>query len=125
MRPILFSVLGIGVPAYGVSKALAAPVGAVGPVGPVGPDAPTPRSAKAEHAGPARPAARAPAQCGPHAASEVHLLLGAFVLGGLDAEDVRTFATHMAGCARCRAELPDGRAVAAALALAGSRERRP
>ncbi|MGF9650179.1 zf-HC2 domain-containing protein [Pseudarthrobacter oxydans] len=38
-------------------------------------------------------------------ASEQHHLLGAYLLGGLDAEDLRIFAAHLQGCARCRDEL--------------------
>jgi anti-sigma factor RsiW len=35
----------------------------------------------------------------------VHLLLGAYVLGGLSTEERRLFERHLDGCARCRAEL--------------------
>jgi anti-sigma factor RsiW len=35
----------------------------------------------------------------------VHLLLGAYVLGGLSTDERRIFEQHLDGCARCRAEL--------------------
>lgn len=38
-------------------------------------------------------------------ASETHQLLGAYLLGGLDAEDVKGFESHLQGCAECRDEL--------------------
>jgi predicted anti-sigma-YlaC factor YlaD len=34
-----------------------------------------------------------------------HLLLGAFVLGGLSDEDVEEFRNHLRSCAQCRQEL--------------------
>ncbi len=38
-------------------------------------------------------------------ATDPHQLLGAYLLGGLDAGDSRQFEAHLAGCAECRAEL--------------------
>jgi anti-sigma factor RsiW len=38
-------------------------------------------------------------------ASERHQLLGAYLLGGLDAEDLKGFESHLQACARCRDEL--------------------
>ncbi|MEO3753282.1 zf-HC2 domain-containing protein [Streptomyces sp. B6B3] len=38
---------------------------------------------------------------------DTHLLLGAYVLGGLDAADRRRVEAHLAGCAACRDELAD------------------
>jgi anti-sigma-K factor RskA len=38
-------------------------------------------------------------------ASGRHHLLGAYVLGGLDAEDLASFQVHLRECAECRAEL--------------------
>lgn len=38
---------------------------------------------------------------------EVHLLLGAYVLGGLSSEDRRAFERHLPGCERCRTELAE------------------
>jgi hypothetical protein len=35
---------------------------------------------------------------------EPHILLGAYILGGLDAHERRVFEDHLVGCARCRAE---------------------
>ncbi|BCW08093.1 zf-HC2 domain-containing protein [Arthrobacter sp. NtRootA1] len=37
----------------------------------------------------------------------VHQLLGAYLLGGLDSEEARTFEEHLAGCAACRRELEE------------------
>jgi anti-sigma-K factor RskA len=39
--------------------------------------------------------------------SEVHQLLGAYLLGGLDVADSRRFEVHLEGCADCRAELAE------------------
>jgi anti-sigma-K factor RskA len=39
--------------------------------------------------------------------SEVHQLLGAYLLGGLDVADSRRFEAHLEGCADCRAELAE------------------
>ncbi|MFF1251920.1 anti-sigma factor family protein [Pseudarthrobacter sp. NPDC058329] len=36
---------------------------------------------------------------------EQHHLLGAYLLGGLEPEDVKSFESHLRGCARCRDEL--------------------
>ncbi len=36
---------------------------------------------------------------------DTHLLLGAFVLGGLSDEDVAEFRNHLRSCAQCRLEL--------------------
>lgn len=36
---------------------------------------------------------------------DVHQLLGAYLLGGLDVDDSRRFEAHLEGCADCRAEL--------------------
>jgi hypothetical protein len=38
-------------------------------------------------------------------APDQHQLLGAYLLGGLDAEDVQGFESHLQGCAKCRDEL--------------------
>ena len=38
---------------------------------------------------------------------DIHMLLGSYVLGGLSAEDRRTFDEHLEGCPRCRAELAE------------------
>lgn len=38
---------------------------------------------------------------------EVHLLLGAYVLGGLSSNDRRAFEEHLPTCARCRGELAE------------------
>lgn len=38
-------------------------------------------------------------------ASELHHLLGAYILGGLDAADSQRFEAHLEDCADCRAEL--------------------
>ncbi|MDQ0867663.1 hypothetical protein QFZ70_000136 [Arthrobacter sp. V1I9] len=38
-------------------------------------------------------------------ASEQHQLLGAYLLGGLDAEDLKGFEAHLQGCVKCRDEL--------------------
>lgn len=38
---------------------------------------------------------------------EPHILLGAYVLGGLDADERRGFEAHLDGCAQCRAEAAD------------------
>jgi anti-sigma factor RsiW len=37
--------------------------------------------------------------------AEVHILLGAYVLGSLSAQDRRVFSTHLQSCSPCRAEL--------------------
>jgi anti-sigma-K factor RskA len=42
-------------------------------------------------------------------------LLGPYALGVLDAEDVRTVESHLAGCLECRLELPGLRAMVSAL----------
>ena len=42
---------------------------------------------------------------------EVRLLLGAYLLGGLDPTDRATFETHLAGCALCRDELSQSAAL--------------
>jgi anti-sigma-K factor RskA len=39
--------------------------------------------------------------------SEVHQLLGAYLLGGLDVADSRRFEVHLEGCADCRAEVAE------------------
>ena len=39
--------------------------------------------------------------------SEVHQLLGAYLLGGLDSADSRRFEAHLESCADCRAELAE------------------
>ena len=39
--------------------------------------------------------------------SPVHQLLGAYLLGGLDPEEARTFEEHLTGCAACRRELEE------------------
>ncbi|MCM3885292.1 anti-sigma factor [Frankia sp. R82] len=46
---------------------------------------------------------------------EVRFLLGAFVLGGLDAGDRNVVDAHLAGCAGCRAELEETASVPALL----------
>ncbi|WP_141564334.1 zf-HC2 domain-containing protein [Mycolicibacterium palauense] len=38
---------------------------------------------------------------------EPHILLGPYILGGLDAEDRRRFEAHLEGCVQCRAEAAD------------------
>lgn len=40
-------------------------------------------------------------------ASELHQLLGAYLLGGLDAEDTLRFQAHIQGCTECQAELAE------------------
>jgi anti-sigma-K factor RskA len=40
-------------------------------------------------------------------ASELHQLLGAYLLGGLDAEDTLRFKAHLQECADCQAELAE------------------
>jgi hypothetical protein len=40
-------------------------------------------------------------------ASELHQLLGAYLLGGLDAEDALRFQAHLQECAACQAELAE------------------
>lgn len=40
-------------------------------------------------------------------ASDPHQLLGAYLLGGLDAADSKRFEDHLEGCADCRAELSE------------------
>lgn len=39
--------------------------------------------------------------------NSVHQLLGAYLLGGLDPDEARTFEDHLAGCAACRRELEE------------------
>ncbi|MDD1476397.1 anti-sigma factor family protein [Arthrobacter sp. H16F315] len=39
--------------------------------------------------------------------SEVHQLLGAYLLGGLEPAEALTFEQHLGGCAECRQELDD------------------
>ncbi len=39
--------------------------------------------------------------------SSVHQLLGAYLLGGLEADEARTFEDHLATCAECRRELEE------------------
>lgn len=38
---------------------------------------------------------------------ELHILLGAYVLGALSDQDHRTLTAHLPCCPRCRAELDD------------------
>jgi Putative zinc-finger len=63
-----------------------------------------------------------------------HELLGAYLLGGLDAAEARAFEEHLAGCAACRRELAeleslpallDAVPVPAAVALAAGRPAEP
>ena len=50
-------------------------------------------------------------------AGDVHIMLGAFVLGALTSKDRRAFEAHLPWCARCRAELADLAGVIALLDL--------
>ncbi|MET4539417.1 anti-sigma-K factor RskA [Arthrobacter bambusae] len=65
--------------------------------------------------------------------NSVHQLLGAYLLGGLEADEARTFEDHLATCAECRRELEEleslpalldavPRADAVALTVAGGPE---
>ncbi|ASN21702.1 zf-HC2 domain-containing protein [Arthrobacter sp. YN] len=65
--------------------------------------------------------------------NSVHQLLGAYLLGGLEADEARTFEDHLATCAECRRELEEleslpalldavPRADAVALTVAGGAE---
>ncbi|WP_255768650.1 anti-sigma factor family protein [Pseudarthrobacter sulfonivorans] len=49
-------------------------------------------------------------------AADLHHLLGAYVLGGLDAADSQRFGQHLQECADCRAELTDLESLPALLA---------
>ncbi|MEW1952388.1 zf-HC2 domain-containing protein [Terrabacter sp. NPDC080008] len=52
---------------------------------------------------------------------ELHVLLGAYVLGGLSNEDHRAFSEHLRTCARCQAELGQVSGLPRLLELAGPR----
>ena len=64
---------------------------------------------------PQRGGSRLPAEA--EAVENVHLLLGAYVLGGLDSGDTVAFDVHVRSCPRCQVELARARAVPEALAL--------
>jgi anti-sigma-K factor RskA len=54
--------------------------------------------------------------------TELHLLLGAFVLGGLDAEDHRAFTRHLRTCASCQREAAQFSGLPALLDLASPQD---
>jgi hypothetical protein len=51
---------------------------------------------------------------------DIHLMLGAYVLGGLSSEDRRRFDEHLPGCDRCRHELAEAAPLPALLQRVGS-----